>query len=411
MTGTDGARLVSIGLSIARCEVIGCLLVMGCSPSSAPTSVAPTTTDHLTREQLDQSLDLARDYLLRQQTEEGNFHYQWHCLKGEWRDEPQAVRRAGAFWGVALMHRYRPTDRTQDACQRAFQYYRDHSREVLPGVRFIDYPETVHGETGTVALVTLALIELIRSEPSHPDTAAWRDQMRGHVEFLLRARQPNGHFASKYQPETGIPFGDPSPYFDGEALLALAKAARVLPRDDLAPLVVESAHQLYDAYGVQARRLEPDSPLTKAFYAWGTMAFLELYETGWSDTEPLATHAIELADWILDVHGISQRRRNTAYAYEGLGCAWELARRTGNQSAQKKIGQAIESGLVRLMTWQAGGPIPNEYLRQHAREIEATQSAGGVMNGEANPLLRIDVTQHQTHAMLLVRQYLYTDKP
>jgi UDP-N-acetylmuramoyl-tripeptide--D-alanyl-D-alanine ligase len=222
---------------------------------------------------------------------------------------------------------------------------------------------------------------------------------------LLSLRQADGRFHGRYSAESGRGDGEPSPYSDGETLLALAKAAGRLARDDLRPVVLESAEAMHRVYVVEARRADPDSPLTKGFYQWGTMAYFELYEAGWADTERYARRAIELAHWMIDVHRTLSRPRNTAYAHEGLISAWELARRIGDGRSQEKIGRVIEEGLCKLTSWQVGGPNPCEFLRRHP--TADPQKVGGVMGGQDDPWLRIDVTQHQMHAVILARRYMY----
>ena len=52
----------------------------------------------------------------------------------------------------------------------------------------------------------------------------------GYLRFLVAARLDTGGFHANYDAR-GEVSGHPSPYYDGEALLALVKAARYLGRD------------------------------------------------------------------------------------------------------------------------------------------------------------------------------------
>ena len=151
----------------------------------------------------------------------------------------------------------------------------------------------------------------------------------------------------------------------------------------------------------------PDSDLTRGFYQWGSMAFYEIYTTDWRGVEQYANRTIDLAYWMIDVHRTLERRKNTAYAYEGLITAWELARLTNNHQARNKIGQVINKGLYKLISWQIGGPIPNKYLHKH--NTSNPKAIGGVMNSKSNPKLRIDVTQHQMHALILARRFIHKE--
>ena len=259
----------------------------------------------------------------------------------------------------------------------------------------------LHGATGTLALVSLALIDFLRTE----QVAECRQQLDDYLEFLLTLRTESGQFRKDYELDTGFSFSEPMPYFDGESLLAITKAARYLQRDDLRTTAIESAHTMFALYGKRARKADDDSPLTKAFYQWGSLAFFELYSSGWENTEMFAAHTIDLANWMIDVHRTEERKLNTGYALEGISCAHELARLTQQTVAQRKFATVIERQLYKLTGWQLTSSVPCAYLQEHA--AATATFAGGVMNACDDPELRIDVTQHQMHAVILARRYLW----
>jgi UDP-N-acetylmuramoyl-tripeptide--D-alanyl-D-alanine ligase len=119
-----------------------------------------------------------------------------------------------------------------------------------------------------------------------------------------------------------------------------------------------------------------------------------------------AGRTIALAKWMIDVHQTLQRRRNTGYAYEGIISAYRLAVATGDEAAQQKFRGVCELGLGKLLTWQVGSPVQNAFLRRHAPGVP--YAVGGVLNAADDPWLRIDVTQHQMHAIILARRYMWT---
>ena len=95
------------------------------------------------------------------------------------------------------------------------------------------------------------------------------------------------------------------------------------------------------------------------------MAFFELATSGWPDTEKYGDYVMELADWMIDVHKTLKRRRNTAYAYEGIIHAYELAVQRKETQRAEKYAQVIETGLRKLTSWQVGGPLANRFIRLH----------------------------------------------
>jgi len=354
----------------------------------------------------DRSIELAGKYLLTSQRTEGNFVYEYDFLKRQTPAGDNQVRQAGALWGLALTNRENPSSQSLSALEKGLRFFQAHSR-LIGDTRFIVYPGEKSGSLGTIALVTLAYIDYIPTIRNEKIKEQYENDLKQYLNFLLLARQKNGQFHSSYHLDTGQPYGDPSPYFDGESLLALAKAARQLGFDYLKPLILQSAAAMYQTHVHEALVKNADSPVTKGFYQWGSMSFFEIYQARWPDYRRYGRYVVELAYWMIDVHQTLKKPRNTAYAYEGLSCAFAVAKMENNEQAVQKIAHAIDEGMSRLMSWQKGNPLEVEFLKK----VPAENIVGGVMNGEQDPVLRIDVTQHQLHAMILARKHLYASLP
>ena len=353
---------------------------------------------------LDRSLELGRGFLLNSQRRAGNFVYTYDFVQRREVATDNQVRQAGALWGLALIHHDRPTKQTAAALARGLAFHRAHSKRTSRGLVPV-YPGTYIGRTGAVALLVLATVEAVRSRMPPAGRDRLTADLAGYMKFLLSLRKPDGRFYSTYT-HSGRPRGEPSPYFDGEALLAMVKAAKYAAHGRLRPLIVRSAEAMHEAYVTRALRRDPDSPATKGYYSWGSMAYHELVTAGWPRARPFARRAIRMAHWMIDVHRTLRRRKNTGYAHEGLISAYAIARRIGDRKAAGKISGVVHKGLAKLTGWQVGGPMPNDYLRRHA--TGDPRAVGGVMNGPADPELRIDVTQHQMHAVILARRHIYT---
>jgi hypothetical protein len=108
---------------------------------------------------------------------------------------------------------------------------------------------------------------------------------------------------------------------------------------------------------------------------------------------------------MLDVHRPLERRGNTGYAMEGVISAYAVAAAIGDRAAQAKFREVAEKVLARLVTWQIGHPRANAFLQSHG--APDPQFVGGVLGAADDPRLRIDTTQHQMHAVILARRYLY----
>jgi hypothetical protein len=319
------------------------------------------------------------------------------------------VRQAGALWGVSLIHRENPSPESKAAVEKGLDFFRNISQKDEAGNTFVVYPKDSQGSTGTIALLVLSLTELLQTEISSTEREQYSEELNGYLGFLLTLRDEKGQFFSRFDLKTGEGFGKPSPYFDGEALLALTRAQKYTETDGLVEMIMESASVMYSEHIIKARAINPDSDTTKGFYQWGSMAFYEIYTAGWDGYEVYAERTIELAYWMIDTHRTLERTRNTAYAYEGMISAWELARLTGDTDALRKIGKVIDTGLYKLTSWQVGSSIANRYIKRFMalNPQKDPLAHGGITNKKDETTLRIDVTQHQMHAVLLARKFVY----
>ncbi len=372
----------------------------------------------LTRDILQASLRLGRQFLLNNQKPEGNFRYRYDFIKKRMARGDNQVRQAGVLWGLATMYHYQPDAATRAALDRGLAFFFAHTREApADGTLLIAYPGATHCYTGTVALVALAIIEYLRTDQAGKvtlteDYRAWLAYMlRGYIAYLTFMRLENKHFSRALALRSHTRSPNYSPYFDGEAMLSLIKAAKYLGATHLIPLIEESALVMAKAYTIDQWRHDPDSNQTKGFFQWSCMAFWEYQDAGWKQAELFGDYVLSLAWWMLHTHHTLRRRRNTAYAYEGIIHAYRLARSRQHQAALHDLTHTIDLGLAKLTSWQVGGPLQSRNPFLTAHPTTDPLALGGVMNHKREAPLRIDVVQHQMHAVILALQYVYTPSP
>ena len=360
----------------------------------------------LTRGILEQSLALGTRFLLNNQRERGNFTYEYDFVKKRFNPSDNQVRQAGALWGLALINQFKPSEDVEAALIKGLNFFREHSIATGDGGKFIVYPGARKGATGTVALTVLSLIEFLNTTNELSPTLRefYRTELDAYIQFLLSLRLENGQFFSTYNLSSGKGIDKPSPYYDGESLLALVKAAKYVGYTELEQMIKASAQSMYEINIVHALAEDPDSNTTKGFFQWSSMAFYELYTSGWEDTEKYGERIIDLSHWMIDVHRTLRRTKNTGYAYEGIIYAWETARLANDTTSARKFSRVIDEGLYKLTTWQVGHPTQNNFLIQHTTNDR--YAVGGVLNHRSEPFLRIDVTQHQMHAVILGLKFL-----
>ena len=366
------------------------------------------SSEPLSRKILDRSLALGAQFILRNQKPEGNFNYQYNWIQKKQMPGDSQVRQAGVMWSLALIYQDQPDPQVGAAVEKAMAFFEKHSTTTPQGARYVAYPGSSEGSTGTVALCALTYIDYLRAagpELSPERLQHYRQYLDEYLEFLISARTEDNLWYRYYSISDGHPYGDHIPHFDGESLLALVKSAKYMGRQDLKPVILDAAEAGYQHNIQNALKEDPDSEITKGYYQWASMAFFELATSGWSDTDKYGDYVLELADWMIDVHKTLKRRRNTAYAYEGIVHAHELAVQRQDIRRAKKYAGVIGVGLRKLTSWQVGSPLANRFIRRHS--TGDLLAMGGVQNHRRGALLRVDVTQHQMHAVILARRYIY----
>jgi hypothetical protein len=127
------------------------------------TEIAYGQQSVLTRELLEQSLELGTRFLLNNQRRPGNFTYEYNFVKKRFNPSDNQVRQAGALWGLALINQFKHSEEVEAALIKGLVFFRELSRDTDDGDKFIVYPGSRKGATGTVALTALALIEYLNS--------------------------------------------------------------------------------------------------------------------------------------------------------------------------------------------------------------------------------------------------------
>ena len=374
-------------------------------------------TPRLSREVLGDSFALGRQFMLSNQKPAGNFNYQYDFVHERMDTDDNQVRQAGALWGLALMYQYEQDAATKKALDRSLRFFFAHTRPgPADGSLLIAYPGDSWSRTGTVALIALGIIEYLRTEQAGQVQLLdqYREelvrQLKGYLVHLQFMQLKDSHFSQAYSLKKKAKSRRSSPYFDGETMLCLIKAAKYLKHlgyTDLIPLIEKTALVLAKNYTADAWRKDPDSDKTKGFFQWSCMAFWEYQDAGWKHTDTFGDYVLSVSWWMIYVHHTLNRTRNTAYAYEGLVHAYRIARARNHRAAIDDLAYTIDRGLFKLTSWQVGGPLQsrNHFLSNHA--TQDLLAIGGVMNHKREALLRIDVAQHQMHAVLLALQHVY----
>lgn len=368
----------------------------------------------MTPELLEQAYGAGSAFLVNWQLPEGNFRYMYDWREKSWVEDDHQVRQAGSLWGIATCYRYKPTPEAKQVLDKGLRFWFDSTVEGPgEGTLTMKYRDEARIDSGSVALVTLAIVEYLATDAPMED--AWKAEVTakldGYLAFLQWMQLDNGHIAKYYDHGKGRRSTRSSPYYDGETLLALTKAARQLERKGLVPTIEKAARAMAETYTIEAWKKDRDSKNTKGFFQWGSMSFVEYYEAGWKDAELFADVTLALGWWMAHTHETLDRRRNHAYAIEGLISAWRIAKMRGDVPAQTDLLYVLDRSLFKLSAWQIGGPLAKNNSWLMSNNTDDPMAQGGVMNArkpsgrdvgkDVSHQLRIDVTQHQMHAVTM----------
>ena len=337
--------------------------------SGAAADADPRTALELqmTTELLGQTFDSGSEFLVNWQLPDGNFRYMYDWIEKSWVEDDHQVRQAGSLWGIATCYRYKQTDEGRAALDLGLKFWFDLTSEGPgSGTLMVTYPGTTKLDSGTVALIALAIVEYLATDG--PMEEAWKAELNtkldGYLAFLQWMQRDNGHIARAYDQRRKKRIEKSNGYYDGESLLAMSKAARQLGRTELIPTIERAARAMAETYTVKSWAEDRDSKKTKGFFQWGCMSFAEYYQAGWKDHELFGDVALSLGWWMIHTHNTLSRRRNHAYAIEGLIAGWRIANLKGDIAAQTDLLYVLDRSLYKLGQWQIGGPLAghNKYL-------------------------------------------------
>ena len=319
--------------------------------------------DKLNKPMLMESLQRGCDFMVANQKDAGNFNYQYDFVTKKMDEDDSPVRQAGALWGITLCFNHMPGNPMyRSTVERGIAFFRDHMVDgPVEGSNMLKYPGYDESPSGANALYGLALIDYIRTIEDQKlpgcndheycdDIQKVKENLAKTIKFLRYMQNDNLHFSKEYWFEDEEKSNESSPYYDGEILLCLIRAAKNMEGYfELLEIIMEAAPVLAKTYTLDAWRTdEHDSDQTKGFYQWASMAYTEYYFDALENFEDFGDLVLALAHWIIHTHGILDRNRNTGYAFEGILSAYRIAQARNNTDALSELSYVVHEGLYKL---------------------------------------------------------------
>jgi len=389
--------------------------IAGHSIGRAECKHAPVDQDDL---QL--GLKLGAQFLVRSQKAAGNFRYEYDWVKQTETNEDNPVRQAGTLWGLTLLHVDEPTRELLLAIRQGLKYFQKHSIEYPGGARLMEYPGQDPQKMGSVALLALAHIEVLRRPEvleSEEEKKTLETHLEGYLKAILAARTSKHNFHMYYHSKHGDHFGPTSAYYDGECLLALVKAAKYLGHDHLWPQIKASAEAGWRKNVVKGLKfgegeVQPEDEKAgeqakkrmMGYYQWSNMAWYEAMGTKDPDFSKYASRQLRYSGYILRKSGLSGTG-NKGFLFEGIIPAYVTAVQVGDKKAEREFACAIRHGVANLHRLMVGHTKAGDLKEQsNSDNFDDERAQGGAQGSLKSGALRIDTTQHQLHALLMAKR-------
>jgi len=360
---------------------------------------------------LEVGIALGAQFLVNSQTDAGNFRYEydWKARKDSTNDN--VVRQAGTLWGLSLAHADAADELLLPAIRKTLHFFKSHTNVLSDGRRLLHYPGQKN-DLGAVALITLAHIELLR-QPQRlggpGEIALLESDLDGYLKTILAGERLDGkhaHVFFKSYKEDGTPHGTNSPYYDGESLLALVKAAKYLGRSDLWERIermAEAGWEINAEPGLKAVKICPKKATKemKGYYQWSSMSYYELLGHDRQRFGKYAPRLLQYADWMVAKQEHAAAKGNSGYAFEGLIPAYLVSLDQDDKKRSNRLACVLRTAMHKLNGMQVGHPKARSLASQAPQDDERAQ--GGAQNALDSSALRIDTTQHQVHAILMMK--------
>lgn len=335
------------------------------------------------------------DWMVSVKQDDGGFGYEYLPYEGMYSGENAMVRQSGTFFALAEVYRAQSEKdpAVAEALEGSIRYFRDHTQESIPSdgdfVCIYNAEFDTECRLGASALTLLGLLSYAEADPEA--AAEHEDLIEAYKDYLLAAKFDGAGFSNRYQPSTSFA-SEESPFFNGEAMLALAKYYDYSKDEDIAVVFADTFKYLKDA--------PKESPL----YLW-MMAALKEAKVHWDNPEHIA-YAEAFTD---EQIARSRRNRATEHNYcapaEGLTSAYAVLE--GEVAAGKlaSLKTEIDHWLSKTTNLQLSSEQPYRFTitdgeAMFMKQVDPEIAHGGFLTGEDTPYQRIDFTQHCVSAYL-----------
>lgn len=357
-----------------------------------------TYADPLTTDQMRQIITGGVMWFKNAQEENGHLKYEYVPYEDVYLNDDNIVRQAGGLYAMGEVARQDKENKydLKSYMQTSIRYF-----DVLSnpgsanGKSFKCVSNSALNESCQLGTTALALIGLIDTVIAYPELKETYDGLiHDWGQYLVAMKKEGTGFRNKYTKGSALTESESS-FYNGEALLALARYYKYSP-DEEVKKVIDDSFDYFESDAV---------PFDFPLYLWAMAALKDMHEL-WPN-ERYVAYAKEYTNWRLGgfLHRKSSTHNMCAYV-EGVASAYSVLEPTASDFEEKRIEREInfwhdrlknlqidENDQYRLVTDEEGnvsfGEITNMDL-----------AFGGFLTGATKLTQRIDFTQHCINSYL-----------
>ncbi|MCA9361922.1 hypothetical protein KC906_00965 [Candidatus Kaiserbacteria bacterium] len=349
----------------------------------------------LTADEMRQIILDGATWTVAAQEKTGHFGYEYAPFAGEYLEGEGMVRQAGTLFMLSEVYKYQQEKdpAIAKAIEQAIEYFESISaeRESDEGVFWCikNQEQSSTCELGSASLALIGALNYVATEPAKK--SSYEEAIERYVTYLLAAKFSDRGFSGRYHLQRGFSENE-SPFYNGEAMLALVRYYQYAPDDQLKELLQELfAHLSGQEY---------ESPL----YLW-IMAALKDMQRLWPDE----TYVAYAADFTQERLDSAARRHHTTHNYcaplEGLVSAYSILEGNSTLPELMRLSDEIDFWLRKSNWLQLDAASPYRVVWQDGQlqllwQVEPTIAHGGFLTDEGVLTQRIDFTQHCVSAYL-----------
>lgn len=339
--------------------------------------------DTVIRDDLVKSVDMAIDWYLNNQLEDGRYMYTFFPSKDFEPNDDWALRNLNGIFVLAEIAKDKKDERLIASVRKVIETFREALVE-KDGIKYLDWKKhrPVSSIAGTAFLLG-AMVELY--------VPAYKDDLKKMADGIISLQEKSGKLRTDfYRPLRDID----QLYYPGETLLALIRYYKH-SKYEPAKKAVEKAFPFYLEFW--------DDNKEGPFVPWQIRAYQELYQ--FSPEKKYADFVFDLMDWMIKRykpvtakagHGregaFSTQFASTAVYSEGLSQAYALALEVKDKERIELYGKTLKGTLGYLLGLQFKKE-DTYWIKRPVKVIGAT-----ALRPDINEL-RLDATYHAISAI------------